>query len=70
VKDLPKNSRPNDVIDIWEKHKTMLNEFASADIDGLPPNTTGTLPQWVNLQELEADYYVLGHMLMTRSAMR
>ena len=63
LKNLPKNTKEAEVVGIWEKHHSMLDEFAAVDTDGLPPNTTGTLPKKVDLAALQANYYLLGKML-------
>jgi hypothetical protein len=63
LKNLPKNTKEAEVVGIWEKHHSMLDEFAVADTDGLPPNTTGTLPKKVDLAALQTDYYLLGKLL-------
>jgi hypothetical protein len=63
LKALPKGSKPADVIGIWEKHHSVLDEFADTDPDGLPPGTTGNLPDLLDLADLQGEYYVLGKML-------
>jgi hypothetical protein len=63
LENLPKGTKEADIIKIWETHKSMLDRFAAADTDGLPANTTGTLPQKLDLVALQAKYYLLGKLL-------
>lgn len=68
LKNLPKGTKPADVIGIWEAHHSMLDEFAAPDGDALPANTAGSQPQRVDLAALQDEYYVLGTMLNTAVA--
>ena len=56
--------KESDVVNIWEVHKRMFDQFVVADTDGLPANTTGSLPMRLDLNALMDEYYVLGKLLI------
>jgi hypothetical protein len=64
LKNLPKGTKEAEIVGIWEVHHRMLDQFAVADKDGLPAGTTGNLPQKLDLAKLQAEYYLLGKMLI------